>query len=116
MHLHLNRGSGQLAPWQAHKAAGQRIRTAIDIADIPDQSAVFSIVAVDRQIHDCAGQWPAAAIHGEEFFSMQQLAARHTRGVDDKKFEQFDIGMLFEKREGFLFVGECRRHGGTLCA
>ncbi|MNN33771.1 hypothetical protein D3C81_1475410 [compost metagenome] len=55
MHADLHGGGRNLAPWQAYQTAFQRIGTAVDIADIPDQTGVFDVFTLYGQAEDGAG-------------------------------------------------------------
>lgn len=109
VHADLHRSGRNLAPRQAHQTACQRIGAAVDIADIPDQAGVLDVLTLHSQTEDGAGQRATAFIHGEQFFAVQQLAARHAVGVEDEQLDHVDVGVLF-KEQACVFNG-CEFHG-----
>ena len=112
VHAHLHGGGRNLPPRQAHQAAFQRVGAAVDIADVPDQTGVLDVFTLYGQTEDGARQRPAAFVYGEQFFTVQQRAARHAVGVEDEQFDHVDIGVLF-KEQACVFDG-CEFHNQSL--
>ncbi|QHB29379.1 hypothetical protein TCK1_4033 [Pseudomonas monteilii] len=104
------------APGQAHQAAFEWVGAAVDVAHVPHQARIFHVVTVQGQAKDGAGQRPAGLVHGQQFITVQQLAAWYAVGVEDEQFEQLDIGVFSQETGSLLYrckVHDVFAHGRT---
>ncbi|MNF78840.1 hypothetical protein D3C84_610380 [compost metagenome] len=112
VHADLHRRRRNLPPRQTHQAAFERIGAAVDIAHVPDQPGVLDVIALQGQAENGAGQRATAFIHRQQFFAVQQFAARHAVGIENEQFDHVDIRVVRQKGLG-VFKG-CEFHCSSL--
>ncbi|MNE24933.1 hypothetical protein D3C80_1182450 [compost metagenome] len=112
VHADLHGGGRNLPPRQAHQTAFERVSAAIDIAHVPDQPGVFDVLTLQGQTEDGAGQRTTAFVDRQQFFTVQQLAAWHTVGIENEQLDHVDIGVVGQKAFG-VFKG-CEFHCSSL--
>ena len=75
---------------------------AVLVADVPKEARFFDVFAQDGEREDRRGEGAAGLEHGFQLVRTQALAALNADGIGQDHVDEFDVGVLLQKRVEFV--------------